>query len=330
MTGSALLSGLTPATTYAYTTTLSDSFRNTTIFTGSFITAALGVLDGGTIIQTGSIQIPTGTGTNQNLSGTTIITNATSGTLTIGTGTTSIDFPSGWDGIILPPFVVPQGTPEAATDNEIQPLVTPLNNASYTFAPNVIETIGVGGFPAPITASGSPFTIRVNLISNQVGQTLNIYHSNDGNTWQNNAPSSSCLVDQNNTCTFQARSLGYFALVRIIQTPRPSSGGGGGGGGSITQDSCPNGDFTMSFYDRLCGTKPTTNTSATGANAVPGLNTNIGLPRVTGNGENIKQDALAYMKRIINIAYPKLKNDTQKLILWKKVINKMDIYLKDE
>ncbi len=331
MTGSALLSGLTPATTYIYTTTLSDSFHNTTIFTGSFITAALGILNGGTIIQTGSIQIPTGTGTNQSLSGTTIIVSATGGTLTIGTGTTSIDFPTGWDGIILPPFIVPQGASEAATNSEIQPLVTPLNNASYTYAPNVIETVGVGGFPAPITSSGSPFTISVNLISNQVGQTLTIYSSNDGGTWQNNVPSSSCVVDYNNTCTYQARSLGYFALVHIIQTTRPSSGGGGS---SISRDSCPNGDFTMSYYDGHCGTKPTTNTTATGtvvqSNPTLGLNINFGTPKVTGSGENIQQDAVSYVMRIINIAYPKLTNDTQKLLLWKRVVSKMDAYLKDE
>ncbi|MFA7298478.1 MAG: leucine-rich repeat domain-containing protein [Candidatus Absconditabacterales bacterium] len=40
----------------------------------------------------------------------------------------------------------------------------------------------------------------------------------------------------------------------------PPSGGGGGGGSNPT-DNCPNGDYSLSYYDHLCGTQPTTTTS---------------------------------------------------------------------
>lgn len=336
MTGSVAFVGLTPATPYSYSVTLADSFSNSTTFTGSFTTVAAGILNGGTITQTGSIQIPTGTGTTQNLNGTTIILSSLDGTLTIGTGTTSIGFPIGWNGIIQPPFFVNPSAPEAATNAEIQPLVTPMNDTQYTYAANVIETVGVGGFPAPITSNGSPFTVVINVALNQVGQTLNVYRSNDGASWQANVPSGSCVVASNNTCTFQTNALGYFALTQINRTTRPSSGGGGGGGGSFTpQDNCPNGDYTASYYDGNCGTKPTTTatgTTATGttqATTLPKLNVNIGLPVVSGNGENIRQDATGYILKIMDLIYPKLSTDAQKVLLWQKVGEKMDSLLKD-
>jgi hypothetical protein len=51
-----------------------------------------------------------------------------------------------------------------------------------------------------------------------------------------------------------------------------STGGGGGGGGggsggfgSTLSDSCPNGDYSASYYDGTCGTKPSASASASGA-----------------------------------------------------------------
>lgn len=100
-------------------------------------------------------------------------------------------------------------------------------------------------------------------------------------------------------------------------------------------DSCPNGDFTASYYDGQCGTKPTTTatgstaTGTTQTSTLPKLNVNIGLPVVSGNGENIRQDATGYILKIMDLVYPKLSTDAQKVTLWQKVIEKMDTLLKD-
>lgn len=63
-----------------------------------------------------------------------------------------------------------------------------------------------------------------------------------------------------------------------------STGGGGGGGGSgfgsSIQDSCPNGDYSSSYYDGICGTKPasSTATGSTSGNA-------SGSTSTTGSGK---------------------------------------------
>ena len=49
----------------------------------------------------------------------------------------------------------------------------------------------------------------------------------------------------------------------IITQPVIASNGGGGGWGSASRDYCPNWDYTSSFYDNQCGSRPNTMTGTT-------------------------------------------------------------------
>ena len=54
------------------------------------------------------------------------------------------------------------------------------------------------------------------------------------------------------------------ATRTVILTAKPTppiptpSGGGWGGWGQLVKDNCPDGDYSPSYYDKACGTKPTT------------------------------------------------------------------------
>ncbi|MEI7562187.1 MAG: hypothetical protein WCJ39_00205 [bacterium] len=77
-----------------------------------------------------------------------------------------------------------------------------------------LETIEVGSTTADIIPYTGSFTISVKIASGSVGQHLSLFRSNynDGNTWAVNSPSSTCTLDSNNYCTFQADHLSLFTF----------------------------------------------------------------------------------------------------------------------
>lgn len=70
--GATALSGLTSATAYTYTIHLTDTYGNTSIATGTFMTPAVVPLTGGTVTNTGAVSVGTGGSGTTALSGTTI------------------------------------------------------------------------------------------------------------------------------------------------------------------------------------------------------------------------------------------------------------------
>jgi len=58
-------------------------------------------------------------------------------------------------------------------------------------------------------------------------------------------------------CVCNGAELAKGGMCRIV-----SSGGGGGGGFSQNRDNCPNGDYSSSYYDGVCGATPS-NTDVT-------------------------------------------------------------------
>ncbi|NDK08513.1 hypothetical protein EOM39_04695, partial [Candidatus Gracilibacteria bacterium] len=64
-------------------------------------------------------------------------------------------------------------------------------------------------------------------------------------------------------------NLGLFTekqfIISIGNVSEGSSGGGGGGGGgyALYKDDCPSGDYSPSYYDKNCGTKPKTGSGTT-------------------------------------------------------------------
>lgn len=58
-------------------------------------------------------------------------------------------------------------------------------------------------------------------------------------------------------CTFSTDHLSFFSTVKTTSVAISQSSSGGGGGGSVSKDTCPNGDYTTSYYDGLCGTAAT-------------------------------------------------------------------------
>ncbi|MDP2104286.1 MAG: SH3 domain-containing protein, partial [Candidatus Gracilibacteria bacterium] len=94
-------------------------------------------------------------------------------------------------------------------------------------------------------------------------------------------------TDVANTLTVSATdgpgNTGTNTVVITHATPTPpappvvSSGGGGGGGGGLRMDSCSEGDYSPSYYDGKCGTKPVSGTTTT----VPPVSTHSPAPVVT-------------------------------------------------
>ncbi|MFA6091264.1 MAG: hypothetical protein WC774_05845, partial [Candidatus Gracilibacteria bacterium] len=108
-----------------------------------------------------------------------------------------------------------------------------------------------------------PVTLNISgMLSNT---PYSILRSEDGINWT----SLGTGTVNNGILRFPTNTFSYFALVSavplpvippitspVVTPPIPSGGGssGGGGGASISQDYCPNGDHSQSYYDKTCGT----------------------------------------------------------------------------
>ncbi|MDD5213258.1 MAG: DUF1800 family protein [Candidatus Gracilibacteria bacterium] len=78
--------------------------------------------------------------------------------------------------------------------------------------------------------------------------------------------------DSTGKANFSTNHFTYFALIDttpvvvpvippvVVNPPVSSGGGGGGGGGGLSRDYCPAGDYSSSYYDKICGVKPSSST----------------------------------------------------------------------
>ena len=315
-----IINWLTESTTYNYTISLTDDFGNNSQTAGSFTTLTNVVSSGTVITTTGAIVMDTtwAIGNTLDLSGTLITINSDSAINSISTGSLifsgdSLTYWAWWDGIIYAPTFVSSGSSTYATIWELSSLIGALNTSSMTYAGTILDTIQVWG-NASLTISGWYFNIDAFISLANVWETLRIYRSTDWNTWQNNTPDATCVVNASKMCDFRSDHLSYFAFARLTGTPvvPVSSGWGGGGGwGWLSMDYCPTGDFSPSYYDRTCGTKPETATWTTTADW-----TNVTLVEadlVTKAINNIK-----------NTYYDKVPTVSGKVQLWESVIRKIN------
>ena len=244
------------------TTTIDET--GATTFTGTDIT------DGGTINIGSKVAITSDTTTDPN---------ALTGSLTVPTGTLTISG-STWGGVLLPPTLVPDTmTDLTATPEKLDTLISSLNTSSITYTGTVLSTVKVGDDTATILApSGSNFTVSFVVSGGVAGQTLYLYRSTNGTTWEANSPTQTCQLSAGLVCTFLTDHLTYFAPVNVTTVSTNTGGGGGsntngssyrggGGGGGLTlpHDNCPNGDFSPSYYDGTCGSTPITLSESAGA-----------------------------------------------------------------
>ena len=160
-------------------------------------------------------------------------------------------------------MLVASNLPEAAVNADIISFVTALNTSSTTYSiGQIFQTVKVGAEGVSITAIGGAFQISFVTPAAAIGQTLRVYRSADGITWQNNSPDATCTLDTQKMCTFRTDHLSYFAVASIVGTPVVATPTYSGGGGSTLKDNCPTGDYSPSYYDGVCGIKPATTPEA--------------------------------------------------------------------
>ncbi len=257
----------------------------------------------------------------------------------------NITFGTWWNWILEAPVYISPVLTSAATDAELAPIITAMNNANYTYNWTVIQTIQAWANNVTITASGSNFIITTSFITSQIWKTLYIYRSTDGTTWQTNVPSATCTVWANNSCSFDTNHLTYFAFASINTTPVSSWGNGGGWwGGWRYIDYCPNWDYSPSYYDNLCGTKPIINntnwTQATVINKSPVITDTINTDKISTdsiqkylntniNPKNL-QIALKYILNLKKTSYSNLSTNNSKINFWKNIIKNINKKLKNE
>lgn len=95
------------------------------------------------------------------------------------------------------------------------------------------------------------FKITILIDSWKIWQELKIYRSHDGYNWIENEPDTICILDWNKRCSFYTNHLSYFTA--IWETTSTNSWWGGGWWQTrSTKDICPNGDYSISYYDKIC------------------------------------------------------------------------------
>ena len=123
---------------------------------------------------------------------------------------------------------------------------------------------------ARIATDSTAPVITLNGSAN-VSLTIGATYTELGATWVDNADGTgdatvtgtvNTAVAGTYTITYtQTDIAGNIAtpVTRTVTVSVANSGGWGGGwGGSVVVDNCPNGDYSPSYYDSLCGTAPTT------------------------------------------------------------------------
>jgi len=79
-----------------------------------------------------------------------------------------------------------------------------------------------GSDDAQLRPATGVFTITINVGNKYNNQFVNVYRSEDGDHWDENAPDTGCFVT-NNICTFTTDHLSFFAPAKIVATPKGGS-----------------------------------------------------------------------------------------------------------
>ena len=109
-----------------------------------------------------------------------------------------------WDGNLVPPTFVLPTAPEAADNIEIpnknikQTIKAWANNCASLYLSWIWES--------------QFFTIQKEILNWISWERLEIFRSSDGTTWESNPINKSCILDENQICTFQTEHLTYFAF----------------------------------------------------------------------------------------------------------------------
>ncbi|MDD2487137.1 MAG: Ig-like domain-containing protein [Candidatus Gracilibacteria bacterium] len=318
-TGTAVFNTLLSGTNYLYNLVMQDDFGNISSSNGAFTTATDVSLNSnsGTIVQTGSVALSLTDSVNNTLSmsGNTLIINSSTGSNLLNSnitipGNTTLTYPNGWNGVITSPVLVDPNAPQSATVAELTGLIASFNTPTVVYSGTILNTVSVSG-NVPVGINGGYFIANFEVQNGAAGDTVNIFRSTDGNTWQQNVPDRTCILDSAKTCNFRTDSLSYFTVVKLTgnMIVISNNGGGGGGSSSISVDSCPNGDYSNSYYDSSCGTKPSV----------------ISNTSVLTNSESIKR--FIYEAKKSN--YPQLPTIDSKIKFWENVIATAETALKD-
>jgi hypothetical protein len=204
--------GLNSNATHTFVLRLADDAGNTITETGTFTTALsrgfgevpTDIYETGGILF-GSVDGSMGSGDTFSLGGNNVYissdpndSDSASGTLTLS-GVDIIVSSGSWNGILLPPNILDNNNPLAATGSEIGTWVT------------VVQTVQAGAEDASLTATGGYFLVSFMIPGYPVGTTFTIYRSEDGTTWVPVTPDSTCTLDAGLLCTFRTDHLSLFA-----------------------------------------------------------------------------------------------------------------------
>ncbi|MDP2090182.1 MAG: hypothetical protein Q8K30_01170 [Candidatus Gracilibacteria bacterium] len=187
----------------------------------------------------------------------------------------------------------------------------------------------------PVNTNKTSVRIKVKHFGNTTYQTsslTDIVASSCNNGIAN--PSSNIAPVVNGFAIIYTCSASEFVALTDKNIVVSSGGSGGGGGGYkiLVKDSCPNGDFSKSYYDKDCGNA--TIISNVNSNNTSSINNNSGT-LVNSTGSSINEELILKdtKKRIVNykgmniIVIDGYKLSTKTAIITKKIIenNKMSL-----
>ncbi|MDD3302292.1 MAG: S-layer homology domain-containing protein [Candidatus Gracilibacteria bacterium] len=134
-----------------------------------------------------------------------------------------------------------------------------------------------------ITVSGINTTSAISIVGGEYKIGTGSYTSSAG-TVANGQTVTVRLTSSSSYSTLNTTTLtigGVSSSFNVTTKSAPSSGGGGGGGSSIIKDSCPNGDFSSSYYDGICGKKSVESTGTGKTNSNDNNNVSDGEISIT-------------------------------------------------
>ncbi|MEI7558475.1 MAG: hypothetical protein WCJ45_06885 [bacterium] len=68
---------------------------------------------------------------------------------------------------------------------------------------------------AQLIPNKGSYGVSVEVLEGKVGEQFNIKQSPDGEIWKDNFLQKTCVLDVDLMCSFQAKRLGYFAVLQI-------------------------------------------------------------------------------------------------------------------
>lgn len=210
--GYTTLGGLNPNTTYTFILHLIDDAGNALSESGSFTTTEAlfrgevptDIYETGWVLF-GDVDGYVGSGNTFSLGGNNIYISSDPGDSDSASGSlvlsgVDIEVYSGnWNGILLPPSIIDNDNPLAATGSEIGSGVT------------VVQTVQAGAEWSSLGSTWGYFQVSFMIPGFVPGTIFHIYRSEDGTTWVPVTPDSTCTLDAELMCTFRTDHLSVFA-----------------------------------------------------------------------------------------------------------------------